>query len=337
MRKNVKDYPSGLLSLKQRLSDEVAKKTKRPANIFILADVLEIADGQSSWRGAVEGYLNTQKFYLLVDPVVYELALGIFNRIKSEYPQQSFGLVDVGKLREREHSEPWDDSLAKKIVTDNPLARDHVDYLLGRVVCCAHVSQLRKHKTAITEEGMLYQGYVARPIRKALMEDAFIGRAAISIRAARLENELKNLSENLHALSPLYAEIDKSKNQEFLFSMRFVSDEITQRQRDYLRGLEIVHDLDRVEDELSHLNLFWLDSKRAEIKALEKELTGLRNQETGSMSEIAVLKDRIHDIEYEKLPDLYQTMIAREDKISERFTDQFVQATGIPRYQTELK
>ena len=116
-----------------------------------------------------------------------------------------------------------------------------------------------------------------------------------------------------------------------------MSDEITQRQRDYLRGLEIVRDLDKVEDELSHLDLFWLDSKREEIKTLEKELTGLRKQETGCTSDIAVLKDRIHEIEYEKLPDLYQTMIAKEDKISEQFTDQFVQATGIPRYQAELK
>ncbi len=337
LRKNVKDYPTGLLSLRQRLSDEVAKKARRPVNIFILADVLEIADGQNSWRGAVEGYLNTQKFYLLVDPSVYDTTLNFFNQIKSEYPQQSFGLVDVGKLREREHNEPWDDSLAKKIVTDNPLARDYVDYLLGRVVCCAHISQLRKYRTSITEEGMLYQGYVARPFRKALMEDAFIGRAAIGIRAARLEDELASLSERLRALSPLYTEIDKSKNREFLFSMRFVSDEIAQRQSEYLHGLEILQNLDKVEDELSHLDLFWLDSKREEIKTLEKELTGLRKQETGYEADIAVLKDRIHETEYEKLPDLYQAMTAKEDQISEQFTDQFVQATGIPRYQAELE
>ena len=337
LRKNVKDYPAGLLSLKQRLSDEVAKKSKRHVKVAVLADELEIADGQRAWRGAVEGYLNTQKFYLLIDPAVYELALGIFNRIKAEVTQQSFGLVDVGKLREREHNEPWDDSLAKKIVTDNPLARDYIDFLLGRVVCCAHISQLRKHRTSITEEGMLYQGYVARPIRKALMDDAFIGRAAIDIRIARLEDELASLCERLRALSPLYAEIDKSKNREFLFSMRFVSDEIMQRQSDYLRGLEILQELDRLEDELSHLDLFWLDSKREEIKVLEKELTGLRKQETDFAAAIAVLNDRIHEIEYEKLPNLYQAMTAKEDKISERFTDLFVKATGIPRYQTELK
>lgn len=58
-----------------------------------------------------------------------------------------------------------DDSLAKKIETENELARSYVDYLLGRVICCDNVEQLRSYKTAITSEGMLYQGYVARALR----------------------------------------------------------------------------------------------------------------------------------------------------------------------------
>ena len=77
----------------------------------------------------MEGYLNTRKFYLLVDPAFYVDALSIFDSLKVRYPKQSFGLVDVGKLREKERQEPWDDSLAKKIQTDNPLARSYIDYL----------------------------------------------------------------------------------------------------------------------------------------------------------------------------------------------------------------
>ena len=337
LRKNIKDYPAGLLSLKQRLSDEVAKTTRKPTKIDILADVLEIADGQDSWRNAVEGYLNTQKFYLLVDPSVYDIALGAYNRLKAEYSQQSFGLIDVGKLREREHSVPWEDSLAKKIVTKNSLARDYIDYLLGRVVCCAHVSQIRKHKISITEEGMLYQGYVARPLRKALMEDAFIGRAAVGIRMARLEKELKILNEELRALSPLFNEINTNKNREFLFSMRFINEEIVQRQSEYLRGLEITPELDKIDDELSHLNLFWLDSKRDEIKVIEKELSKLREKAEKDNFDRAVLNEKIRNIDFEKLPDLYQAMVEKEDHISERFTEQFVKATGLPRYHAELK
>ena len=43
-------------------------------------------------------------------------------------------MVDVGKLREHEKISPWDDSLAKKVETENMLARSYIDYLLGRVV-----------------------------------------------------------------------------------------------------------------------------------------------------------------------------------------------------------
>ena len=336
LKKNIKDYPAGLIQLRQRLADELQKKLDKRADVFILADVLEISECQYAWRGAVEGYLNTQKFYLLVEPSAYETALGLFDRIKADYPQQSFGLVDIGKLREKEHIEPWEDSLAKKIITDNPIARDYIDYLLGRVVCCAHVSQLRKHRTAITEDGMLYQGYVARPIRKALMDDVFIGRSAISIRINRLEREAEQIKEGLILLSPLYSETDKQKNHEYLFSKRFLSEEISQRQTDYLRGLEITPELDRIDDELSHLDLFWLSSKQNEISELEKEIGSLRALVEKHIGESSELGEKIRAIDYDKLPELYQAMSAKEEDISERFTKDFIETIGLPRYNSEL-
>lgn len=112
-----------------------------------------------------------------------------------QYGRQSFGLVDIEKLREKEAIAPWEDSLAKKIETQSDLARTYIDYLLGRVVCCSHVDRLREHKIAITPAGMLYQGYVMRPIPKDRMEDAFIGRRAVDLRIARL---LSDLEANLY-------------------------------------------------------------------------------------------------------------------------------------------
>ena len=133
LRKNIKDYPRGLLQFKERLASELGKQTERSVRIDILADVLELRDER--WRGAVEGYLSAQKFYLLIDPAYYQDALSIYDQIKKEFGS-SFGLVDVGKLREHEKISPWDDSLAKKVETENMLARSYIDYLLGRVVCC---------------------------------------------------------------------------------------------------------------------------------------------------------------------------------------------------------
>ena len=93
LRKNIKDYPRGLLQLKSRLESELKSQVGRPVRIDILADVLELAD--EHWRGAVEGYLNAQKFYLLVEPTYYKNALLIFDRIKQEFGFASFGLVDI--------------------------------------------------------------------------------------------------------------------------------------------------------------------------------------------------------------------------------------------------
>ena len=208
LRKNIKDYPRGLLQFKERLANELEKQAGCAVRIDILADVLELADER--WRGAVEGYLNAQKFYLLVDPAYYQDALSIFDRIKNEFGP-SFGLVDIGKLREREKMSPWDDSLAKKVETENMLARSYIDYLLGRVVCCNTAAQLRKHRTAITADGMLYQGYVARVIRRELMDDAFIGRRAVSLRISRLQEELAQIEAELRHWAPILQLLSKQK------------------------------------------------------------------------------------------------------------------------------
>ena len=335
LRRDIKDYPEGLLDLKQRLTEEL-KKPGREAEIEILADVLEIADGEDAWRGAVEGYLNTQKFYLLVEPAVYGEALELFNQVKGEYPRQSFGLVDLEKLREKEKLQRWDDSLANKVVTDSPLARDYVDYLLGRVVCCAHVSQLRKHRTAITQEGMLFQGYVARPLRRQQMEDAFIGRKAIQIRIQRLEAELLTVGKTLQETLPVYQFLDGIKDHEYIFNAVFL-EQISQCRKDFLRGLEINTELDQLDEELAGLDLFWLDARRAEMKELQAEIDEFRARTKKTGQEIGALQEKVRALEFEILPAKEKGLKEKEDSLQERFTEDFVQRIGLPRYALELR
>ena len=46
-----------------------------------------------------------QKFYLLVEPVYYQSALKLYDQIKRDFMQNTFGIVDVGKLRKQEKIE----------------------------------------------------------------------------------------------------------------------------------------------------------------------------------------------------------------------------------------
>lgn len=331
LRKNIKDYPRGLLQFKERLANELGKQTERPVRIDILADVLELADER--WRGAVEGYLNAQKFYLLIDPAYYQDALSIYDRIKKEFGS-SFGLVDIEKLREQERIDARQNSLAKKIETNNPLARSYVDYLLGRVVCCENASQLRNYKTAITAEGMLYQGYVARSIQRKWMDDAFIGRRAVSLRISRMQDELAQIENELHHWSPILQLLSKQK--EPLFTQFFVQHTVAEKQHAYLRGIEITGEISGIDEQLSKLDLLWLDEQRKTIALLGDEIIALNKAKEEKGDKKGQYKERIRQLDYEVLPDHYQKLTSLEDRLQDEFPDEYQQSTGIPRYQQEI-
>lgn len=332
LRKNVKDYPRGLIELQKRLSTELEQRIGHPVEVYILADVLEIRE--EAWRGAVEGYLNMQKFYLLVEPVYYQSALKLYDQIKRDFMQNTFGIVDVGKLRKQEKIEPKENSLAQKVETQNDLARSYIDYLLGRVICCSRVEELRDYKTAITAEGMLYQGYVARPLRRSWMEDAFIGRRAVELRIRRLEVELAQVEGAIRYWNPI---LQVLKNQdEPLFTQFFVQNTVQEKLDGYTRSLEIKKEIVEIENQLSHLDLFWLDEQRRIVDGLRKEIEELRSKQQNTVEQRGKLKAQIKQLEYEKLPQLYQKLTELEDDLSERFSAEYREQMGLPRYQQEL-
>ena len=318
--------------MKARLESELNSRIGSPVRIDILADVLELADER--WRGAVEGYLNAQRFYLLVDPAYYKSALLIFDRVKKEFGFASFGLVDIGKLRERETIRPRDDSLARKVDTDNKLARSYIDYLLGRVVCCEKAEQLRNFKTAITADGLLYQGYVVRSIRRELMDDAFIGRYAVSLRVSRLEEELTQIEDQLRYWNPIRQLLSQSK--EPLFTHFFVQNTVAEKQKAYLRGMEIVNEVTDIDDQLSKLDLLWLDEQRRTIAALGDEIIALNKEKEEKGIQIGQYKERIRQLDYEVLPDHYQQLTYMEDRLQDEFPSKYQESIGLPRYQQEL-
>lgn len=336
LRHNKKDYPRGLLRLRRELKDGLERRCGKAVPVEILADVLEIADGEDRWRGAVEGYLNSQKFYLLIPPEAYPEASKLYDAIKERYQTQSFGLVDIGKLRERERLEPWEDSLAKVVVTENPLARSYVDYLLGRVVCCERVPMLRRHRTAITPSGMLYQGYVMRPLRRSLMEDAFIGQKAIALRIERMERELAALEPELKRKKPLAALVGREAQQERLFRQYFVQQVVTQRQTDVRRAWEITRELEEIEKKKAQLNLFWVDQMREKAERLEEEIKALERQKHEKGKQLGGLEITIRSLEQEQLPRLRVNLSQKEEEVREQFSEADMEQ-NLPRYEQELK
>lgn len=334
LQKNVKDYPAGLLQLKQQMTDGL-QGSHPGATVEILADVLEIADGEEAWRGAVEGFLNTQKFYLLVEPEVYDDALALYDGIKGN-GRQTYGLVDVGQIRQREQTDAQEGSLARKVETDSDLARSYINYLLGRVICCETVSELREHRAAITADGMVYQGYVARPIPRQRMEDAFLGRKAVALRMEKLRAELRRQEEAVERLRPVEQLLEDQRKREVLFTARFCQ-EMSQRQADAARRDELDGQLQQIDAQLEGLDLLWLEDLDREMAQLDGEIVQLRKTLREEDRNGGLLTNRLQQLTEEKLPQTRQLLAETERTIEGRYPAEDREAVGLPRYREALQ
>jgi uncharacterized protein YPO0396 len=183
-------YPENTMNLKLAIEKEFLRQGIRgEARIF--SDLLEITD--SKWQNAVEGYLNTQRFYIIVEPEHYKVALDVYNKVKKEV--HTVGLVNTGKLDLDAQVDI--NSLAYVVKSENRYAKAYGTYLLGRVIRADDVQNLKEHKVAITADCMLYQNYAVRKIDERVYNTPFIGAHAIEIQLKNKEAELETLKEDI--------------------------------------------------------------------------------------------------------------------------------------------
>ena len=120
----------------------------------MVAEIWDVRDPDG--RNAVEGYLNTQRYNLLVAEESYQAAVAIYNTVKDALHIHGVAVVDIGAIR-RMHPERRPGSLAEEIVTQDADARLYADFLLGRVMKCENLEEHNRQEISITKECMLYQ------------------------------------------------------------------------------------------------------------------------------------------------------------------------------------
>ncbi len=207
-------YPEEVTRVMNAIREEFVRIGRTPEP-RILCEMLEITD--DSWRNAVEGYLNTQRFYILVEPDNFDIALGTYDRLRREKKTYGVGLINTQNL-EGYDTAP-EGSLATVVTSGNKYARRYINMVLGKVTMCKHYSHLKKYKTAITRECMRYQNHVASAIKPAIFETPYIGKNAIRVqleqakhKSKELENQIKekqNVLQKLEELQkPLSTETD---------------------------------------------------------------------------------------------------------------------------------
>lgn len=329
LRRNVKSHPPELLRLQSRLSAALS------CPVPILADLLEIAPGQERWRSAIEGYISHQKRYLLVPPEHYQQGAEIFKQWRRENPNESFGLVDINKLREKERLNPVENALSHKLESQNDLARDYITYLLGRVICCESNQELRQHRTAITPGGMQYRGYVMRPIRQKVMDDVCIGQQSITLRLKQLEQEHAQLKLEVEAIAPIYQTLKVEIDKQPLITVRYVAQDVVENQSLYHQHQDDLQALEKAQEDLSHCDIFRAASLEKDIKTLEIEIK--KNQETRDVNnrQHGAQRNVLESLQH-SIPEAANQLQQSVEFLQGRFAAAFMENEGIPRYQVEV-
>ncbi|NLZ80787.1 MAG: cell division protein MukB, partial [Clostridiales bacterium] len=184
LNKKIFQYPVQTEKLKKSIEDEF-KKRGIDSKVWVVSQLLEVTD--PLWQDAVEGYFNTQKFNIIVEPQYFDMALSVYKRHQKEI--YGAGIINTKKLEL--NKEVDSNSLAYVVHSENRYAKAYATYVLGRVIRCEKIQELENHRIAITPDCMLYQGYVVRNIDRDTYKNPFIGSNAINIQLMNAREEIE--------------------------------------------------------------------------------------------------------------------------------------------------
>lgn len=276
-------YPEGVERVMTSIKEEFAR-IGRKSEPYVLCELLEIKDEQ--WRNAVEGYLNTQRFYILVEPESFDIALGIYDKLRKEKKAYGVGLINTQNMEK--YDKAADRTLASVVTSKNKYAQRYIHMILGKVQMCDRYEDLKKYPTSITKECMRYQNRVASAIKPEIFQVPFIGSHAFKVQLeqakkqkAVLDVRVKELEQRLDAMDSVFAPLSTDADVDIKYRL------------DILSNLRMIRmEIKKCEDNIKTLKKnSSLIQKQIQLEALEKlvkELQGeisVKNQQIGTIGQ----------------------------------------------------
>ena len=279
------------------------------SRVYILSELLEISD--KTWTNAIEGFLNTQRFYIIVEPKYYKIALEVYSCSKIH----SQGIINTGKIPTNLQIE--EKSLARFVESENFYAKNFVNYILGKVFCAENLGELEKFDCAVTKDCMLYKNFVARKINPEIYAKPYIGKDAIAKQLKQYLQNSKKLKEKLQELREKINFFSELKNIEINFDSLFENlsspNELLKNEKeiekskkdldelkknpDIIELVKKIEEQEKLQNELYKRQNKIRDEKsslKVKIQSDEKETESLKNQ-------TAELKKYLDNISIEKV------------------------------------
>jgi len=317
LNKNQFPYEGNVTTLIDAIKNQLERKYDSKIEVRPLCEYLSIEDDK--WINAIEGYLNTQRFDLIVDPKYFDDALFVYEEEKREKKIHGVGLVNTNKLQEVDKIN--ENTLASKVKSSNPYAKMYMAQLLNDVVCCEKVEELKKYKKSITPTCMTYRNNVARQINPHVYEDKFIGERAKKEQLEKYQKAFKQSQDILKEINSVINEMDKKLN--ILANSKVV---------DLLQDIDVVRDyqenkqtLKEQEQEMEKLKEYKLlfdmiseiEKKQKEKEELEEKTRVLKDDKGSIYLIIQNLTQKIAEKQEEKANLVENLSIEKEEWVKD--------------------
>lgn len=301
-----KAYPKYLERARSLIQQRLLEETGKAVEVHVLADLLDIRD--ETWRNAVEGYLGSNKLSLVVAPAYADAAMAVYEELdRTEY--YNVAVLDTEKVGQNSY-EVVKDGLAEEVTVRESYLQPYIDLLLGRVVKCRSLEELRRCRIGVTPDCMLYHTFRLQHMNPDnYTKYAYIGKDSVRRRIRLLEKNLSSMEEEKKPQEQALKECRR------ILSMEGLSEEVSvylEWQQDMAALKEKEKEIRRLEQKLEKLKAQdveeWVkereavlelgERKREEQRAVDKLIFGISGEierfgrESLQLQEELVLKER---------------------------------------------
>ena len=185
-------YPEEATFVRDKINEELGEQSKK-ADAKLLCELLYMTD--DSWQDAVESYLNTQRFNIIVAPDNYLVAKKVFISLGDKV--KGIGLIDTRKIGDIQYSEEGVSFLGDKVESENIYAKRYARFVMRDVVCCETPDSLEQHQKSVTKDRLRFQNFCLQRMGK---KEHFIGVDAIEKQLVSSRKELVSIQKQLNEL-----------------------------------------------------------------------------------------------------------------------------------------
>ncbi len=331
LEKGIQQFPSNVIKLKEAIINRILEVHDKEVDVVIVAEVSDILNDR--WRNAIEGYLNTRRFYLVVAPKYFNTALEVYEELNKQKNIHDTGVIDIEKIQQQNPSSR-ENSLAEEIKTDNEYVRLYLDYTLGFVMKCDSVSELREHNTSVTDTCMLYNSFVVRAINSKYWKTTYIGQDAVVKGLENVKTEIEELGASIHICKEVLVALQYTKEINHLGSKDIES--IVTSAQNFKEKSVLESDIEKLSEKINSIDDSAVKDIKDQILALEKEISKIKKENNENLKKTGEFRERVKDLSEKEMPSWLSNLSFSEEKLKE-YEETWVKEVGSPKFKKELE